>query len=69
MKNNELVQYADENQLELYKNFPSTHYLSNQNNVLHVLAWATFFKRNFTSIYNGYNYYFRIFKNAGHYLI
>ena len=46
MKNNELVQYADENQLELYKNFPSTHYLSNQNNVLHVLAWATFFKRN-----------------------
>lgn len=46
MKNNELVQYADKNQLELYKNFPSTHYLSNQNNVLHVLAWATFFKRN-----------------------
>lgn len=46
MKNNELVQYADKNQLDLYKNFPSTHYLSNQNNVLHVLAWATFFKRN-----------------------
>lgn len=46
MKKNDLVQYADKNQLELYKNFPSTHYLSNQNNVLHVLAWATFFKRN-----------------------
>ena len=45
MKNN-LTQYADKNQLELYKNFPSTHYLSNQNNVLHVLAWSTFFKRN-----------------------
>lgn len=46
MKKNDLVQYADKNQLELYKNFPSTHYLSNQNNVLHVLAWGTFFKRN-----------------------
>ena len=46
MKKNDLVQYADNNQLELYKNFPSTHYLSNQNNVLHVLAWSTFFKRN-----------------------
>lgn len=46
MKKNDLVQYADKNQLELYKNFPSTHYLSNQNNVLHVLAWSTFFKRN-----------------------
>lgn len=46
MKKNDLVQYADKNQLELYKNFPSTHYLSDQNNVLHVLAWATFFKRN-----------------------
>lgn len=45
MKNN-LSQYADDNQLDLYKNFPSTHYLSNQNNVLHVLAWGTFFKRN-----------------------
>ena len=46
MKKNDLTQYADKNQLELYKNFPSTHYLSNQNNVLHVLAWGTFFKRN-----------------------
>ena len=46
MKKNDLSQYADKNQLELYKNFPSTHYLSNPNNVLHVLAWGTFFKRN-----------------------
>lgn len=46
MKKNNLSTYADKNQLDLYKNFPSTHYLSNQNNVLHVLAWGTFFKRN-----------------------
>ena len=46
MKKNALTQYADKNQLELYKNFPSTHYLSNQNNVWHVLAWSTFFKTN-----------------------
>ncbi|MEE0295236.1 MAG: hypothetical protein UDT09_12420 [Eubacterium sp.] len=46
MKKNNLVQYADKNQLELYKKFPSTHYLSNQNNVLHMLAWATFWRRN-----------------------
>jgi len=39
MKNN-LTQYADKNQLELYKNFPSTHYLSNQNylNAIHIRA-------------------------------
>ena len=37
---------ADENQLLLYKNFPSTHYLSNQNNVLHVIAWCSFWRRN-----------------------
>lgn len=47
MTKNDLSQYADENQLNVYKNFPSTHYLSNQNNVLHVLAWGTFFRRNF----------------------
>jgi hypothetical protein len=46
MTKTNLEQYADENQLELYKNFPSTHYLSNKNNVLHVLAWGTFFRRN-----------------------
>lgn len=46
MTKNDLEQYADNNQLELYKNFPSTHYLSNKNNVLHVLAWGTFFRRN-----------------------
>ena len=39
-------EYADENQLALYKNFPSTHYLSNQKNVLNTIAWITFFRRN-----------------------
>lgn len=37
---------ADENQLNLYKKFPSTHYLSNSNNVLHMIAWCTFWRRN-----------------------
>jgi len=37
---------ADENQLSLYKKFPSTHYLSNPKNVLHILAWCTFWRRN-----------------------
>lgn len=38
--------YADEHQKNLYKKFPSTHYLSNPNNVDHVLLWSTFFRRN-----------------------
>ena len=37
---------ADNNQLSLYKKFPSTHYLSNQQNVLHIIAWCTFWRRN-----------------------
>lgn len=37
---------ADENQKELHKKFPSTHYLSNQNNVLNTIAWCTFWRRN-----------------------
>lgn len=37
---------ADKNQLELYKNFPSTHYLSNPTNVLNTMAWCTFWRRN-----------------------
>lgn len=43
---NILEQYADQNQLEIYKHFPSTHYLSKPDNVLHILAWGTFFRRN-----------------------
>lgn len=38
--------YADETQLELSKNFPTTHFLSNEENVLHVLAWTTFWRKN-----------------------
>lgn len=37
---------ADENQKNIYKKFPSTHYLSNPNNVLHSIAWCTFWRRN-----------------------
>lgn len=37
---------ADNNQKNLYKKFPSTHYLSNPNNVLHTIAWCTFWRRN-----------------------
>lgn len=37
---------ADENQLSLYKNFPSTHYLSNKKNVLNTIAWCSFWRRN-----------------------
>ena len=46
MMKNSLEKYADNNQLEIYKHFPSTHYLSKLDNVLHVLAWGTFFRRN-----------------------
>ena len=44
MKNN--TYNADENQLNLYKKFPTTHYLSNPNNVRNVLAWCTFWRKN-----------------------
>lgn len=37
---------ADKNQSELYKKFPSTHFLSNPENVMHTLAWCTFFRKN-----------------------
>lgn len=38
--------YADEKQKNLYKKFPSTHFLSNPNNVHNVFLWSTFFERN-----------------------
>lgn len=38
---------ADEMQKNLYKNFPSTHFLSNLVNCDHFLCWNTFFRRNF----------------------
>ena len=38
--------YADDRQRNLYKKFPSTHFLSNPNNVNNTLLWSTFFRRN-----------------------
>ena len=40
------IQYADENQKNIYKKFPSTHYLSNPNNTNNVFLWSTFFRKN-----------------------
>lgn len=38
--------YADDRQKNLYKKFPSTHYLSNPTHVHNTLLWSTFFRRN-----------------------
>lgn len=38
--------YADDRQKNLYKKFPSTHFLSNPNNVNNTFLWSTFFRRN-----------------------
>ena len=38
---------ADETQKNLYKKFPSTHFLSNPTNLDHFYRWNTFFRRNF----------------------
>lgn len=38
--------YADERQKNLYKKFPSTHFLSNPTNAHNTFLWATFFRRN-----------------------
>lgn len=46
VKVNRLAQYADEKQLNLHKEMPSGHFLSNQDNMLHFLLWNTFFRRN-----------------------
>lgn len=41
-----LSKYADKNQMQLYKQFPSTHILSSPKSVLNIIAWITFFRRN-----------------------
>lgn len=46
--------YADEKQKELYKKFPSNHFLSNENNLDHFLLWNTFFKRNLHRVATDY---------------
>lgn len=43
---NQYAQYADEKQQALYRKFPSTHFLSNPENVHHTFLWSTFFRRN-----------------------
>lgn len=46
MKANNLVKYADDNQKNLYKKFPTSHVLSNSKVVMNTLSWITFFRRN-----------------------
>lgn len=38
---------ADDIQKDLYKKFPTTHFLSNEENLDHFYRWNTFFRRNF----------------------
>ena len=45
---------ADEMQKVLYKNFPSTHFLSSPVNCDHFLRWNTFFRRNFNRFATDY---------------
>lgn len=42
-KEKKINELADERQRELYKKMPSGHFLSNQENMHHVLLWNTFF--------------------------
>lgn len=52
--NNSINDCADIRQKDLYKKFPSTHFLSNPNNVHHVLLWNTLFKRNLNKLATDY---------------
>ena len=46
MNKYDIKSLADENQREIYKKFPSTHFLSNPTNADHFYRWNTFFRRN-----------------------
>ena len=46
--------YADERQTNLYKKFPSTHFLSNPKNVHNTFLWSTLFSRNFHKLATDY---------------
>ena len=46
--------YADECQANLYKKFPSTHFLSNPKNVHNTFLWSTLFSRNFHKLATDY---------------
>ena len=43
---NKLCSYADEKQKNLYKKFPTNHFLSDQFRCLSTIAWSTFYRRN-----------------------
>ena len=46
MTNYDVNVIADDLQKQLYKKFPTTHFLSNKNNLDHFYRWNTFFRRN-----------------------
>ena len=46
--------YADERQKNLYKKFPSTHFLSNPTHVHNTLLWSTFLRRNLNRVATDY---------------
>lgn len=46
--------YADERQKNLYKKFPSTHFLSNPNNARNTFLWCTFLRRNLHRVATDY---------------
>lgn len=46
--------YADERQANLYKKFPSTHFLSNPKNVHNTFLWSTLLSRNYHRIATDY---------------
>lgn len=46
MNNYDVEYLADDIQKDLYKKFPTTHFLSNPNNMDHFYRWNTFFRRN-----------------------
>ena len=51
---NSINDCADDRQKTLHKKFPSTHFLSNPNNVHHVLLWNTLFKKNLNKLATDY---------------
>ena len=46
--------YADERQANLYKNFPTNHFMGSESNVHKLLLWNTFFRRNLHRVATDY---------------
>lgn len=40
------IKRMDERQAALHEHFPSTHYLHKQENVMRLMEWITFYRRN-----------------------